>query len=137
MCTRRPYTHSIGTTLEITAHTFEPDGKILVVNKGLERFRVTKVRRANMSQGFFFRAENPSRSVPSVAPSCGGTVGRALRPWTVRLTTAHWAWSRPSLVCRQVVKERPVLICEVEVIPADEDDSPEVEGGLTLDSALF
>ncbi|KAI8463336.1 MAG: PUA-like domain-containing protein [Monoraphidium minutum] len=57
---------SVGTTLEITAHTLEPDGRILVVNKGLERFRVTKV-----------------------------------------------------------VKERPVLICEVEVLPEDEDGGDE------------
>jgi len=65
-----PPPRSVGTTLKIEAHTFEPDGKILLVNKGIERFRVTKV-----------------------------------------------------------VKERPVLICEVEVMQDDDDATPEVGGG--------
>jgi hypothetical protein len=41
-----PWRLRVGTTLEIQAHTFEPDGKILVVNKGVERFKVTKVQAA-------------------------------------------------------------------------------------------
>ena len=65
----RPRNASVGTALEVQAHTFEPDGRILVVNKGLRRFRVTRV-----------------------------------------------------------VKERPVLICEVEDLPEDGDEGPEVRG---------
>lgn len=69
---------TVGTTLEIQAHTFEPDGKILVVNKGLERFKVTKV-----------------------------------------------------------VKERPVLICEVEVLPDDDDGSEEAKALATEVAEMF
>ncbi|KAI8466929.1 MAG: hypothetical protein J3K34DRAFT_524170 [Monoraphidium minutum] len=69
---------TVGTLLDIQAHSFEPDGRILVVNKGAARFRVTKV-----------------------------------------------------------VKERPVLICEVEVLPEDEDDSLEAKELAEQVAALF
>ncbi|GBF97423.1 ATP-dependent protease [Raphidocelis subcapitata] len=69
---------TVGTALEIQAHTFEADGRILVVNKGLERFRVTKV-----------------------------------------------------------VKERPVLICEVETLPDDEDETPEAKAAATEVAEMF
>ena len=34
---------AVGTALEIEAHTLEPDGRILVVTRGLERFKITRV----------------------------------------------------------------------------------------------
>lgn len=58
---------AIGTTLEIQDFVLEPGGRMYVTNKGVERFKVTKV-----------------------------------------------------------VAEKPVLICDVEVLPEDEDESEEV-----------
>jgi ATP-dependent Lon protease len=58
---------AIGTTLEIQDFLMESSGRMYVTNKGIERFRVTKV-----------------------------------------------------------VKQQPVLVCDVEVLPEDDDQSEEV-----------
>ncbi len=109
------------------------------MNKGLEKFRVTKVGAAaaliapadcllwNMLAGA------PRR----MAGRSGAKRDTSACPLNLTRTQHTLPPNTPPTPPTQVVKERPVLICEVEVLPDEDDATPETAALAAEVSEMF